>query len=199
MAASKKTIDHREIQRWVESHGGHPATVETTRSKKDVGLIRIDFPGFSGEGSLVPVEWDEWFRKFDEQELAFVYQDGKNTNFNKLVRRDPEKPRASERARRTSSAVSGGSRKRMSRKTSSERRQRTLPSSKPAAARRGASAKRPPAKAARGSRRGGQPELSGLTKAELYQMARSAGLAQRATMNKPQLIRALEREQEQKR
>lgn len=96
MPAAKKTTDHREIQRWVESHGGHPATVKRTRGKNDVGLIRIDFPGFSGEGSLEAISWDEWFSKFDEQGLALLYQEGKNTNFNKLVRRDPDEVRPSD-------------------------------------------------------------------------------------------------------
>ncbi|HET9947938.1 MAG TPA: hypothetical protein VFQ22_03315, partial [Longimicrobiales bacterium] len=56
------------------------------------GIIRIDFPGYSGDDSLVEVEWDDWFEKFDEADLAFVYQDetadGEVSNFNKLVSRE---------------------------------------------------------------------------------------------------------------
>jgi hypothetical protein len=37
-------------------------------------------------------------------------------------------------------------------------------------------------------------ELSELTKAELYELARSSGVEQRSTMNKSELIRALERQ-----
>jgi hypothetical protein len=29
--------------------------------RDDVGMIRIDFPGFSGEDPLEEISWDEWF------------------------------------------------------------------------------------------------------------------------------------------
>jgi len=108
MGAAKTTIDHREIQRWVEQHGGQPATVRRTRSKGNPGMIRIDFPGFSGEDSLEPIGWDEWFEQFDQQKLAFLYQQGKDTNFNKLVRRDPDEVRPSDRRRGPSRTTRGG-------------------------------------------------------------------------------------------
>lgn len=219
MAAANKTIDHEEIKRWVESHGGHPATVKRTRSKSDVGLIRIDFPGFSGEGSLEPISWDEWFTKFDEQELAFMYQEGKRTNFNKLVRRDPAKPRPSDRRRGPSRTTRGG--RAAATAPAAERQQRaSQPSARSKSggsangrgastrsARGGASGngvKRQSARAGqntprRGAPRGGQratpqAELSELTKAELYELARSSGVEQRSTMNKAELIRALGRQ-----
>jgi hypothetical protein len=112
MAAAKKTTDHDTIRRWVETHGGHPATVKRTRSSKDVGLIRVDFPGYSGEKSLEPISWDDWFEKFDEQKLAFLYQEGPQTNFNKLVRRTAAKarPRTPPKARRRVSKTTRASR-----------------------------------------------------------------------------------------
>ena len=58
-------------------------------------MIRIDFPGFSGEDSLQEITWDEWFQQFDENNLALVYQEqtsgGEQSNFNKLVSRDSAK------------------------------------------------------------------------------------------------------------
>ena len=42
---------------------------------QDAGVLRIDFPGGSGEESLEPISWDEWFEKFEENRLAFLYQD----------------------------------------------------------------------------------------------------------------------------
>jgi hypothetical protein len=72
----------------VESHGGHPATVKrTVRGRQSAGLLRIDFPGFSGEKTLKPVSWDEWFQVFDERGLAFLYQKKRESRFNKLVTR----------------------------------------------------------------------------------------------------------------
>ena len=45
---SQVTTDQNEIRRWVEERGGRPAVVKSTRGKADdVGILRIDFPGFS--------------------------------------------------------------------------------------------------------------------------------------------------------
>jgi hypothetical protein len=84
------TVKHDQIRRWVEARGGHPATVKrTVKGKQAAGVLRIDFPGFSGAQSLKPISWDEWFETFDEKRLAFLYQDkttsGKQNRFNKLV------------------------------------------------------------------------------------------------------------------
>jgi hypothetical protein len=55
-------------------------------------MIRIDFPGYSGAESLEPIDWNEWFDKFQERNLALLVQDetdrGERSNFNKLVNRD---------------------------------------------------------------------------------------------------------------
>lgn len=95
--SAQSTTDHDEIQQWVESHGGHPATVKrTTRGNQAAGVLRIDFPGFSGKESLKEISWDEWFQVFDQRKLAFLYQDaqGKQSRFNKLVSRSGAKTRA---------------------------------------------------------------------------------------------------------
>src|SRR3954465_10559228 len=87
---SKTTQDHEEIRRWAEERGGKPSHVKSTETGDDVGIIRIDFPGFSGEGSLEEITWDEFFEKFDDNDLALIYQeetaDGERSNFNKLVK-----------------------------------------------------------------------------------------------------------------
>jgi hypothetical protein len=49
--------------------------VRGTGGPDDVGMIRLDFPGYSGEGSLEEISWDEWFDKFDESNLALLVQD----------------------------------------------------------------------------------------------------------------------------
>jgi hypothetical protein len=89
--ADRVTTDHEEIRRWVEEHGGRPSTVRGT-SDADAGVLRIDFPGGAGEESLEPISWDEWFQKFEEKGLAFLYQDqkasGEDSTFFKLVRRN---------------------------------------------------------------------------------------------------------------
>ncbi len=86
------TTDHDFIRRWVEERGGKPARVKRTGKGEDPGILRIDFPGFSGEGTLEEIEWDEWLEKFEENELAFLHRDikgddGELDRFNKLVSR----------------------------------------------------------------------------------------------------------------
>lgn len=90
---SKVTTDHEEIRRWVEDRGGHPATVKgTEREAEEAGILRIDYPGYSGEERLEPISWDEFFEKFEESRLAMVYQDetqgGRTSRFSRLVSRD---------------------------------------------------------------------------------------------------------------
>src|SRR3954469_25657328 len=90
---SKTTTDHDEIRRWAEERGGKPATIEgTERSGEKAGLLRIDFPGGAGNPPLEQISWDEFFKKFDEANLAMVYQeetaDGELSYFNKLVSRE---------------------------------------------------------------------------------------------------------------
>lgn len=86
------TTDHQRIQEWVEERGGHPAVVSRTRGSRGPGILRIDFPGFSGEGSLEPIDWNGFFKAFDQAELAFLYQEetgsGRPSRFNKFVHRD---------------------------------------------------------------------------------------------------------------
>ena len=91
-AEAKTTTDHNEIKRWVEEHDGTPAAVRATESDGDPGILRIDFPGGAGEESLDHISWDEWFNKFDEKNLAFLYQEqkasGEDSTFFKLVERE---------------------------------------------------------------------------------------------------------------
>lgn len=91
-ASSNVTTDHEEIRRWAEERGAKPACVRGTGGKGDTGMIRLDFPGFSGEGSLEEISWEDFFAKFDEQALALLYQEqtarGQKSNFNKLIARE---------------------------------------------------------------------------------------------------------------
>ena len=90
--SSTTTTNHDEIRRWAEARGAKPARVKGTGSGDDPGMIRLDFPGYSGAGSLEEISWNDWFRDFDRNELALVYQDhtarGAQSNFNKLVSRN---------------------------------------------------------------------------------------------------------------
>ena len=85
------TTDHDEIKRWVEQHDGSPARVRGTEDGGTVGVLRIDFPGGAGEDSLEHISWDDWFASFEENGLAFLYQEhkasGEDSTFFKLISR----------------------------------------------------------------------------------------------------------------
>jgi len=91
-AAAHITTDYDTIREWAETRGGWPATVSRTARGEPAGILRIDFPGFSGQGTLKPISWDDWFDKFEESNLAFLYQektaDGKQSRFFKLIERE---------------------------------------------------------------------------------------------------------------
>src|SRR5512146_954834 len=90
-AKATAITDHDEIRRWAEERGARPACVRGTGSNDDVGMIRLDFPGYSGGESLEQISWDDWFRSFDENGLALLHQEttagGQKSNFNKLIAR----------------------------------------------------------------------------------------------------------------
>lgn len=90
MASSYTTTDHDVIREWVEARDGRPAVVESTEDADSSGVLRIDFR--DEKQSLDDVDWDSFFRTFDDRQLAFVYQeqtnDGAPSRFNKFVRRD---------------------------------------------------------------------------------------------------------------
>lgn len=87
---AKQTVDHDEIKRWAEARDGWPATVKgTADSDEEAGVLRI---AFRNDESLEQIEWEEFFEKFDEEGLAFLYQeqtaDGGLSRFFKLVERE---------------------------------------------------------------------------------------------------------------
>jgi hypothetical protein len=89
---SHTTTDHNQIRRWIEERGGRPATVKgTERGGEEAGILRVDFPGRGEDQKLEPLDWDEFFEKFEESNLAFLYQDetkdGDTSRFFKFVSR----------------------------------------------------------------------------------------------------------------
>ncbi|AKI98631.1 hypothetical protein ATI61_10632 [Archangium gephyra] len=89
--SSHVTIDHEEIRQWAELRCGRPSMVTGTGEKGHAGILRIDFPGYGGRGTLEPISWEEFFEKFEENKLALVYSahaHGHRSNFNKLIARE---------------------------------------------------------------------------------------------------------------
>ena len=92
MSQAKTTIDHPQIKQWVEERGGHPARLKGTDEKGTAGVLVIDYPGYEGTQTLETISWDEFFQGFEENKLAFLYQDeikvGDEGRFSKLINRD---------------------------------------------------------------------------------------------------------------
>jgi hypothetical protein len=115
-SSSRVLTDHDEIRRWAEERGARPSAVQRTHTDDNVGIIRLDFPGYSGGDSLEEIEWDEWFDKFDDNNLALIVQEetagGEQSNFNKIVSRDSVESAGSSRSKskKSTSARSSGSR-----------------------------------------------------------------------------------------
>jgi hypothetical protein len=90
MADAIQTQDHETIRHWTEQRGGHPATVTATKDAEEAGVLRIDFPDYSGEDTLEQISWHDFFEKFDQEDLTFLYQEetesGNTSRFCKFVR-----------------------------------------------------------------------------------------------------------------
>ena len=85
--SAKTTTDHDTNRKWAEARDGKPATVKGTGKGEEAGLLRINFPGYA-EDNLEDISWEEFFEKFEEKKLAFLYQDEKDSRFSKLINRD---------------------------------------------------------------------------------------------------------------
>jgi hypothetical protein len=88
------TTDHETIRNWAESKGGKPAAVERTHQGGDVGITRIMFPKApqSKHDALTEISWDEFFKEFDERQLALLYEP--DSLFSKIVGRDTAEKRS---------------------------------------------------------------------------------------------------------
>jgi len=92
MSKAHVTTDHKKIRRWAEERGAHPATVAATAKKHEPGILRFNF---DPNAALEELSWDEFFEKFDSENLALLYQDetedGSTSRFHKFVERDQPK------------------------------------------------------------------------------------------------------------
>ena len=92
MSSAKTTTNHDEIRRWVEKRGGHPAVVAATENSrgKSGGLLRIDYdePGGNDDDRLHRITWDEFFRIFDENDIAFLHDPEGDSRFSKFVQKE---------------------------------------------------------------------------------------------------------------
>jgi hypothetical protein len=87
MSAAEKLTDHEKIKEWAESRGGKPAKVRDVKGSG--GILRFEFQ--DPDDKLEPIEWDEFFKIFEEHKLALLEQEetasGETSRFAKFVSR----------------------------------------------------------------------------------------------------------------
>lgn len=87
---SKRTTDHATIRRWAEERGAKPCAVMGMGAGHEASGLRLAFPEHSGPW-LKEITWDEFFQRFEEKGLEFLYQDvtrnGERSDFFTLINR----------------------------------------------------------------------------------------------------------------
>lgn len=93
--------DHQEIRDWAAARAGFPAVVDISPAGGTQPMLRLVFGQHAYEdqdradrpvnaGGYDLVEWDEWFKLFDEHKLALVVAEdvpGVRDSFHEIVRR----------------------------------------------------------------------------------------------------------------
>jgi hypothetical protein len=82
---TRSTRDREEIRRWAEQRGGKPSHVKRIGEGEEISILRIDFPGYTGEETLEPISWEDWFDKFENQDLVLIYQEEPAGGEHKIV------------------------------------------------------------------------------------------------------------------
>jgi hypothetical protein len=88
MPEAAATTNHDDIRRWAEARGARPAIIRTAQGQG--GILRFDFG--DDDARLAEVSWDEFFRMFDDNQLAFLRQEetvsGQPSRFFKFIDRN---------------------------------------------------------------------------------------------------------------
>jgi hypothetical protein len=101
MADTVTLTDHESIRDWAAGRMGFPAIIDTSAEPGTQPVLRIVFDQQAYQDNDRPerpqnaggyelVEWDEWFKLFDEHELALVVArdvPGRRDSFHEIVRR----------------------------------------------------------------------------------------------------------------
>ncbi len=91
MSNSNQTHDHSKIKNWVEERNGVPARIKGTGKSDADGLLRIHFPDNSDSDDFEEMDWEDFFRDFDDNKLDFLFQEekanGEKSTFHKFIER----------------------------------------------------------------------------------------------------------------
>lgn len=101
MTETVTLTDHETIRDWAAARMGFPAIVDVSAASGTQPMLRLVFDQAAYQdqdraeraqnaGGYELVEWADWFKLFDEMELALVVAEdvpGRRENFHELIRR----------------------------------------------------------------------------------------------------------------
>jgi hypothetical protein len=75
VAQGKVTTDRKVIEKWIKSRNGWPAIKRQITSNGVEVILSIVFPDSEAVDIIRMLSWDEFFEKFNQQKLVFVYEE----------------------------------------------------------------------------------------------------------------------------
>lgn len=91
MPISEPTTDHVEIRHWAQTHNAVPVEVLPDHVDSEPATLRLVLAAQGNRPGLTEISWDEFFVKFDELGLTFVY-DNDATGYNEILQVESRSP-----------------------------------------------------------------------------------------------------------
>ena len=91
MPISEPTTDHFEIRHWAEQHNAVPVEMLPDHVDSEPATLRLLLPAQIRNLGMTRISWDEFFVKFDELGLTFVY-DSESTGYNEILQVESRSP-----------------------------------------------------------------------------------------------------------
>lgn len=101
MAETRVLTDHDKIRDWAAARAGQPALNDPVLGSAETEPVlcfafgqhayQDTDRGAQPIGGIRPIDWDEWFRIFEERRLALVVNEdvpGQREEFHELIRRE---------------------------------------------------------------------------------------------------------------
>ncbi len=92
MAIAGPTTDHYEIKNWAEVHRAVPTEILPDTVDAVPAQLRLMVAEQAKKTAQIRIlSWEEFFSKFDELGLTFVY-DSESTGYNEILQREEASP-----------------------------------------------------------------------------------------------------------
>ncbi len=92
MPISEPTTNHSEIRHWAQKNNAIPAEILPHRVDSEPATLRFLLPGeIVTPTGITELSWEDFFAKFDELGLTFVY-DNDSTGYNEILQMESRSP-----------------------------------------------------------------------------------------------------------